>query len=337
MNMIPESNGLERLNMKQKISRVKLGKKIIFVIVFIVLSGFIFQSFSNFIGREKIEQSLTYAKIDNSRIEYQLKGTGDYTVVFDGAIATNLYQWNDIVDGLDKQLGVKTFIYNRNGYGFSDIKASKTPKEQAEELKILLRKAGVSGKLIFVGEEYGSLVATNFAKLYPESVAGMILIKPLNEEIVKSYEYKNNLKMDYYKSIFQTVGSYFGVTTVLDHFGLTYSVNGFEESLKEIPKEEYQVQKTKKNFRQAIQNEFESLYFYADTSQDTEILSGKPLYIITNDENETLAKLGSKDETTIYKTENTEKVISFSEKDMIINAINVVAKEVKRINKVKSN
>ena len=337
MNMIPESNGLQRLNMRQKLSKVKLGKKITFIIIFIILVGFIFQSVSNFIGKEQIEQSLTYAKIDNSRIEYQLKGSGEYTLIFESAIATNLYEWDGIVSGLDKELGVKTFVYNRNGYGFSDVKIFKTPKEQAEDLKILLRKAGVSGKLIFVAEEYGSLVATNFASLYPESVAGMILIKPLDEEVIKSDDYKNNLKMEYYKSILQTVGSHFGITTILSDFNLTYKVNSFEENLKDTQKEEYNIQKTKSSFRQAIQNEFESLYKYDGNSQISGLIKDKPLYIISNDENDSLSRLGSQSETTVYKTENTEGVISNTEKEAVINAITIISKEVKRINKSKTN
>jgi len=331
MNMIPESNGLSRLEMKQKKSRGKLGKRIIVTIVLILLIGIIFQSISNFIGGEKIERVLNYVKVDNSRIEYQVKGTGDYTLVFDGAIGTNLYQWDGVIEGIDENLKVKTFIYNRNGYGFSDVGEYKSPKKQAEDLKILLRKSGVSGKIIFVSEEYGSLIATNFTNLYPESVAGMILIKPLNEEVVKSNDYKQKIKMEYYKSIIQTVGSDFGLTTILDKFQLTFEVNRFKESLTEKKREEYDIHKTKKNFRQAIQNEFSALYFYDDESQIPALMTNKPLYIITNDENDSMSKLGDEKNTTIYKTESTEDVMSITDKETVIDAITTVVKEVKRL------
>lgn len=337
MNLIPESNGLSRLKMKQKKSRGKLGKRLIVTIVFILLIGLIFQSISNFIGKEKIEQSFNYAKIDNSRMEYQLKGAGDYTIVFDGAIGTNLYQWDGVIEGIDKDIKVKTFMYNRNGYGFSDSSEYKSPSKQAEDLKILLRKSGVSGKIIFVSEEYGSLIATNFANLYPESVAGMILIKPFNEEKVNSSEFKENLKMKYYKSIMETIGSYFGLTTILDKFDLTYEVDKFKDSLVEDKREEYDIQKTKKSFRQAIQNELRALYFYTDKSQVPGIMANKPLYIISNDQDDVLSKLGDEKNTTIYKTESMEDIISISDKEAITDAITTVVKEAKRLDKTKSN
>ena len=335
MNMIPESNGLSKLKMKQKKSRGKLGKRAIVTIVFILLIGMIFQSISNFIGGEKIERVLNYVKVDNSRIEYQVKGTGDYTLVFDGAIGTNLYQWDGVIEGIDENLKVKTFIYNRNGYGFSDAGEYKSIKEQAETLKTLLKKSGVSGKIIFVSEEYGSLIATNFTNLYPELVSGMILIKPLNEEVVKSNDYKQKMKMEYYKSIIQTTGSDFGLTTILDEFQLTYEVNGFKESLTEKKREEYDVHKTKKNFRQAIQNELSALYFYDDESQVPALMSNKPLYIISNDENDSISKLGDERNTTIYKTGSTEDVISITDKETVIDAITTVVKEVKRLDNTK--
>ena len=335
MNMIPESNGLSRLKMKQKKSRGKLGKRAIVTIVFILLIGMIFQSISNFIGGEKIERVLNYVKVDNSRIEYQVKGTGDYTLVFDGAIGTNLYQWDGVIEGIDENLKVKTFIYNRNGYGFSDAGEYKSIKEQAETLKTLLKKSGVSGKIIFVSEEYGSLIATNFTNLYPELVSGMILIKPLNEEVVKSNDYKQKMKMEYYKSIIQTTGSDFGLTTILDEFQLTYEVNGFKESLTEKKREEYDVHKTKKNFRQAIQNELSALYFYDDESQVPALMANKPLYIISNDENDSISKLGDERNTTIYKTGSTEDVISITDKETVIDAITTVVKEVKRLDNTK--
>lgn len=337
MNLIPESNGLSRLKMRQKISRVKLGKKIIVTIVLIILIGYIFQTISNFIGKEKIESILNYVKVDNSRIEYQVKGTGDYTIVFDGAIGTNLYQWDGVIEELDENIKVRTFVYNRNGYGFSDSGDYKTPKKQAEDLKILLRKSGVSGKVILVGEEYGSLIATNFVNLYPESVAGMIMIKPLDEEKVKSDTYKENLKMKYYKSIIETIGSYFGLTTILDKYDLTYEVYSFEESLTEVKKEEYDIHKTKKNFRQAIQNEFTALYSYSDGSQIPGIMKNKPLYIISNYENDSMSKLGDRDKTTIYKTESTKDLISTTDIEAVTNAITSVVREAKRLENTKTN
>ena len=327
-NMIPESNGLYKVNMKQKISKVSILKRIAYVILFIFIVGFIFQFISNFIGREKISSSLYYAKVNGEKMEYNYSGFGDYTVVIDGAIATNLHQWGEISKKL-QDLGLKVFVYNRAGYGFSNFSQNRTVKEQAEDLKILLRKAGVSGKLILVGEEYGSLVMTNFANLFPDNVSAMMLIKPLDEEYIKTEEYKDSIATNYYRSKLEAIGTHFGLTSLLSYFNLTYSVNEFEDSLDEYAKDEYDILKTKSNYRQAIKSEFNNLYNYEGNAQIDGLMSGKPLYIISNDENDSLKRLGDEDLTTIYKTKSKDKVISATDKDAIVSGISNLLRTLK--------
>ena len=331
-NMIPESNGLYRVNMKEKISKGGVLKRIAFVIIAIFLIGIIFQTISNFIGNERVSSSLYYAKVNSEKMEYKYSGSGDYTVVFDGAIGTNLYQWEDICKELN-ELGVKTFVYNRYGYGFSNYVEGKTIENQAEDLKILLRKAGVSGKLILVGEEYGSLISTCFANKYPENVAAMFLIKPLNEDTIKSKEYKKEIKWTYWRSKIEALGTRFGLTTLLDSFDATYSVDVFEKSLDDYKKEEFEVKKNRKEYRQAISSELGNLYNYNNDFQKDGLLNEKPLYIISNTEKDPLVSLSNSKYVTVYKTKSKEKVISVTDKDAVVNGISNILRDLKKINK----
>lgn len=331
MNLIPESNGLKRINMKEKIHPVQWLKRLVIVVVAIFAIGFIFQLISNFVGRESIESRLNYAKIDGKKQEYRTRGEGDLTIVFDGAIGANLYEWETITKEVEKELDVKTFVYNRNGYGFSDIGSIKTPKESAEELKILLRKAGVTGSVILVGEEYGSLVMTNFANMYPESVKGMVLVQPFNEENLKTEEFKKEVRWKYYRSKFEKIGSSFGLTTLLEKLGVTIKVDEFEENLPKGADEEFAVHKTKKNYRQAISNELHNIYEYEDKSQVDGLMANKPLYIISNNDNEKLSKLGTNELTSIYKTESDSKILSITDSESVVTGITYVVKEAKKI------
>jgi len=331
MNLIPHSNGIRKLKMSKEKNKSQRIKIIIFIILGIFLIGFLFQIGSNFIGNEKIEARLSNVKIDNKRMEYKVSGDGDYTIVFDGALGANLYEWDETTKRIEKELGVKTFVYNRNGYGFNENAGIKTPNQQAEDLKILIRKAGVTGNIILVGEEYGSLVATNFAKLYPESVSGLMLIKPFSEEIIKGEEFKESIKGKYYKSKIENMGASFGLTILLDKLGVAFSVDGFEENLPKGADEEYSIQKNQKKYRQTINNELEALYKYKDESQVEGLVAGKPLYIISNEQNDPLSKIGSAELTIIYTTESTQVVISSTDTDSVVTGISYIVKEAKRI------
>ncbi|MDY4078484.1 MAG: alpha/beta hydrolase [Clostridium sp.] len=334
MNLIPESNGFKRVNMKRKISNVGWVKRIFILIVGIFIFGLVFQAITYFIGNGKLNSSLNYTKVNGNKMEYSFKGSGDYTIVFDGAIGTTLYQWDEISDTIREELNVKTFVYNRKGYGFSDIATSRTPREQAMDLKILLRKAGVSGKLILIGEEYGSLIMTNFAKEYPDSVSAMILINPYSEEKIKSDEYKKKIKKTYNKSKLESKGTYFGLTILLDKLDKDITIKKFEDNLSEEVKKEFDIQKNRTSYRKAIESELENLYKYNDVSQEEGLLAEKPLYIIANnDDSKSLNKLGDGELTTVYSTDTSGNLISASDSESIVNALTKVLKERKKIDK----
>ncbi|MDS0528111.1 alpha/beta hydrolase [Clostridium sp. SHJSY1] len=333
MNLIPESNGLKKVDMSSRIGEKSPIKTTCIIILGIFLFGFLFQTVGDFIGNERISERLNYTKIENKKMEYKTGGSGDYTIVFDGAIGANLYEWDTVCDKIQSELGVKTFVYNRRGYGFNENLEGETPSKQAENLKILLRKAGVSGNIIFVGEEYGSLVATNFIKLYPESVKGLVLVKPFSEEIIKGDEFKKSIKWKYYRSKLEATGTNVGLTRILDQFNLTTEVDGFEEKLPEIANKEFKIHKNQKAYRGAIRDELNNLYTYSENSQVEGLVSGKPLYIISNEDNDPLSKLGTTDNTTIYKTESNSSVISLTDSDIVKNAITSVVKEARKIEK----
>lgn len=338
MNLLPESNVIYKTKKGEKITPQKWFKNFFSVIAFIIIAGILFQLISNFIGKEKTESSLYYAKIDGKRIEYlyNANSTSEYTIVFDGAVGTNLYQFDDLCKELKSKLGVQTFVYNRNGYGFSDVSDIKSPETQAKELKTLLKKAGVTGKVIFVGEEYGSLIATNYAKLYSESVYGVLLINPISKKELESKEFKENLKPKYIQSNIDYYGSYCGLTTLLTKMGKSFSVNEFEANLDEREQEEFNILKTKKAYRKAVKNELTNLYKGTDTAQEDGLLINKPLYIISKSKNDPLISLGSKELTYIYKTSN-DKLTSATDKDSVISGIEYLVKEAKKIERKNSN
>lgn len=332
-NYIPESNGLHKVNMKEPVSKATIRKRIIAVICIIILGFVMFQQLSNYFGNRSIKSSFTYTTVNGEKFDYELSGKGDYTIVFDGAIATTADQWKDIRKNIEDQYDVQTFVYNRAGYGESDLTEEKSPKKQAEDLKILLRKAGVTGNFILVGEEYGSLVMTNFAELFPDSVSGMLLIKPLNENEVKSSDFRSEVKKKYKKSKLEIAGTYFGITKILSGFNLTYGVDSFENNLSKNAKEEYEVKSYQTTYRKALSYEFNNLYNYKLSSQKDGLMMDKPLYIISNDENDKLKSLGSEELTTVYKTSSKEKLISQTDKDSVVDGLVTILKARKKIDK----
>ena len=328
MKLLSHSNGIHKVD-KDKVSKRRVLKNCIIFIVGLLIFGFAIQIITNAFDNERLKSRFKYIRIDGSKMEYKLKKSGDYTVILDGAIGANMYEWDTVCRELE-QTKTSTFIYNRRGYGFNDGGEIRTPEEQAKDLKALLKKAGASEPYILVGEEYGSLVTTNFVSLYPDSVAGVVLVNPISEEKIKTNEFKESIKSEYYRSKFEKIGTNFSLTSLLSKMGLTMENNIFKEHLTESELAEFNSFKNNKKYKESVSNELKNLYKGVSNSQIDGLLSNKPLYLITDNEEDPIKKIGNAAVTTVYKEEINGSPFSLLDPNTIVNGVNSILKDAKK-------
>lgn len=326
MHLLPYSNGLRKVSMKKNRTPKEIVKLILIIIFTILLIGFVYQKISNFIAKETLRQRVDYTTVDDRRMDYRLEGEGDYTVVFDGGIGGNLEQWTPVVDELNND-NVNTFVYNRRGYGYSDSGPQRTPEEQAQDLKILLRKAGAPEPYILVGEGYGSLVLTSFAEQFKDSVAGVMLINPLDESYIGTKEYNKSHLITKFRRKIESIGSNFGLTELLDKLNLDVNLDDFENSISGDQLDEFKTQRTKSKYTTAVYNEMDNLSKGISNSDKTGIFSGMPYYLMTNSNSDNFEKLGDKSLTKIYKTESQTGFSGLNNTSNVVNGIRYIVKE----------
>lgn len=74
-------------------------------------------------------------------------------------------------------------LYDRGGTGWSDrIPLPRTAAENAVELRDLLRAAGVPAPYVLVAHSLGAAHARRFAQLFPDEVAGLLLVESFYED-----------------------------------------------------------------------------------------------------------------------------------------------------------
>lgn len=331
MRLLPESNGVYRVNTRKKLKPFDIVKIIVASLLILVVVGMLYQKIHDFATNENLKYRYDYTRVNDKKMDYVLSGSGDYTVVFDGDIGGDLTQWITLSKTLNDN-GIRTFAYNRQGYGYSDNGEKLTPLQQAESLKILLRKAGVTGKFILVGEGYGSLVMTNFAKLYPDSIEAMILVNPINESVLATDEIKKEYRVEKIRRLIEKVGSNIGLTNLLDKLGLTVELNGYEEKIPELFQEEFNAHRTMSSYTSAVYNELNNILDGTSDSQVDNLLGGKPYYLITNNLNDELGKLSISDNTIVHESSN-KKFMSVNDSESILNAITHITKELNLIAK----
>ncbi len=108
-------------------------------------------------------------------------GTGEATVLFESGIGATHLNWRGVQDPVSTV--AHTITYDRAGLGWSSpCRTPRTPGNVAAELHQMLETAGFQPPYILVGHSFGGLVMRRFALLYPDEVAGVVLVDPMRSE-----------------------------------------------------------------------------------------------------------------------------------------------------------
>jgi pimeloyl-ACP methyl ester carboxylesterase len=112
------------------------------------------------------------------RLHLDARGDGDGpTVVFDAALGGSSISWTLVQDEVARF--ARACTYDRAGFGWSDAgPMPRTAGRIADELRVLLERAGEPPPYLLVGHSFGALVARIFAGRYREVTAGLVLVDP---------------------------------------------------------------------------------------------------------------------------------------------------------------
>ena len=109
------------------------------------------------------------------------QGSGGPTVLFESGIAATNLNWCHIQEMVSHF--THTASYDRGGLGWSSpCRTARTPGNIAVELHALLQCAGIKPPYLLVGHSFGGLVMRRYALMYPEDVAGVVLVDPMRPE-----------------------------------------------------------------------------------------------------------------------------------------------------------
>ncbi len=148
----------------------------------LLLAGVLYQSIAGWRDRRLYSRSGRYVTLGNgSRLYLLEEGQGGPTVLFEAGIAATNLNWRIVQQAVAGFTG--TVSYDRAGLGWSSHgRTRRTPSNIAAELHELIGRAGLRPPFILVGHSFGGLVMRRYALLYPEEVAGVILVDPMRCE-----------------------------------------------------------------------------------------------------------------------------------------------------------
>ena len=128
------------------------------------------------------ESVLKLQKIDvgGHGLQFLIGGQGSPAVIFEGGFGAGIASWSRVQK--DVAAFTQTVSYDRAGLGQSDPgPRPRSAKQIATELHAALQKSGVKPPYVMVGHSFGGIYVRVFADMYPNEVAGMVLIDPSQE------------------------------------------------------------------------------------------------------------------------------------------------------------
>jgi pimeloyl-ACP methyl ester carboxylesterase len=124
-----------------------------------------------------------------TRVAYYKAGAGSPTVVFESGLGDGKAVWTDVVRAVKRTNQV--FSYDRPGYGASSrVEGPRDPCTIATEEHNLLHAVGLTPPYILVGHSIGGLYQYVYAKLYPEDVAGVVLVDPTHPGYLQTIQHE---------------------------------------------------------------------------------------------------------------------------------------------------
>jgi pimeloyl-ACP methyl ester carboxylesterase len=150
--------------------------------VVLILAGILYQHIGSLRDRNKYAGLGRWVSLDNGCKLYLFElGAGEPTVVFESGFGATHLNWRGIQESVREF--ATTVAYDRGGLGWSDrCESARTPVNIAAEMREMLHAGGLKPPFILVGHSFGGLVMRRFALLYPDEVAGVLLVDPMRCE-----------------------------------------------------------------------------------------------------------------------------------------------------------
>jgi pimeloyl-ACP methyl ester carboxylesterase len=139
--------------------------------------GLVIESLTERRERHRFAPPGRFVDVDGLRLHLVVMGEGHPgpTVILDAGMISFSSNWAWVQPELARHVPV--VAYDRAGLGWSD--PGRTPRDagqNARELHGALRTAGIVGPFVLAGHSYGGLTVRAFAALYPDDVAGIVLV-----------------------------------------------------------------------------------------------------------------------------------------------------------------
>ena len=119
--------------------------------------------------------------VGTHRLHLNCQGSGQPLVLLESGLSGWSQDWALVQPQLARHTTVCS--YDRAGYAWSDeAPEPRTGLLAVEDLRTMLRTAGLQGPMVVVGHSWGGMLAQMLAQSHPQEVAGLVLVDALHHD-----------------------------------------------------------------------------------------------------------------------------------------------------------
>ncbi len=164
-----------------QIAGLSLASLVALLFVFLCITS-LYHAICLSIDERKFPATGKLVDVGGYRLHVTIRGEGGPTVVMDAGLAHVSTVWSLVQP--EVAMFTRVCTVDRAGHAWSDHGPfPRTSGQICQELHALLTNAGIAGPYVLVGHSFGGLNMYLYASMYPEEVAGLVLLDALSRDI----------------------------------------------------------------------------------------------------------------------------------------------------------
>jgi pimeloyl-ACP methyl ester carboxylesterase len=247
--------------------------------------------------------------VGGHKLHINCVGTGSPTVVLEPGLGEPSTGMALIAP--DVAATTRVCVYDRAGRGWSENASSPQDGAQiAIDLHTLLDRAGEPGPYLVAGHSAGGLYVLNFARLYPDDVAGVVLLDSMSPEQYTA--------IDEWPAFYEMYRRASALLTPLSRFGVGRVM--YDSEYSDLPADARDAERAflgSPRGARSVRDEFSQIRTSMSEAQALTTLGERPLLVVTALKGAMGGWVAAQDELASLSTDNLHRTLANAEHSML--------------------
>jgi pimeloyl-ACP methyl ester carboxylesterase len=240
--------------------------------------------------------------VGGHRLHLNCTGSGSPTVVLEPGLGEPSTAMGLIAP--DVASTTRVCVYDRAGRGWSEsVSTPRDGVETATDLHTLLERAAEAGPFVLAGHSAGGIYVQNFAHLYPNEVAGVVLLDSMHPE--------QYTKIESWPGFYQMFRRVSALLPSMSRLGIGRML--YQSAYGELPalaRDEQRAFWSTPRHARSVRDEFSKLRTAMEQAKSFSGLGDRPLIVVTAEKDAQGGWMAAQDELAALSTNSSHRVLN---------------------------